>query len=91
MSYACSIDPIRALADLGGPRLSALDLFGLRGEVELAEGDLRDAEAVSAAVAGCDSVFHLAAQTIVGVARESPVETFEVNVRGRLERLRGLS
>jgi CDP-glucose 4,6-dehydratase len=69
-------------ADVGGTRLSALDLLGLRGEVELAEGDLRDGEAVSAAVAGCDSVFHLAAQTIVGVARESPTETFEVNVRG---------
>jgi CDP-glucose 4,6-dehydratase len=50
--------------------------------VELAEGDLRDAEAVGAAVAGCDSVFHLAAQTIVGVAHDSPAETFEVNVRG---------
>ena len=33
--------------------------------------------------AACDSVFHLAAQTIVGAARESsPCETFEVNVRG---------
>jgi CDP-glucose 4,6-dehydratase len=69
-------------ADVGGPRLSALDLLGLREEVELAEGDLRDADAVGAAVAGCDSLFHLAAQTIVGVARESPAETFEVNVRG---------
>jgi CDP-glucose 4,6-dehydratase len=74
--------PDPRIADLGGPRRSALDLRGLRAEVELAEGDLRDAEAVSAAVAGCDSVFHLAAQTIVGVARESPAETFEVNVRG---------
>lgn len=74
--------PDPRLTDIGGPRRSALDLLGLRGEVELAEGDLRDAEAVSAAVAGCDSVFHLAAQTIVGVARESPAETFEVNVRG---------
>ena len=74
--------PDPRLADIGGPRRSALDLLGLRDEVELAEGDLRDAEAVSAAVAGCDSVFHLAAQTIVGVARESPVETLEVNVRG---------
>jgi CDP-glucose 4,6-dehydratase len=69
-------------ADVGGPRRSALDLLGLRDEVELAEGDLRDAEAVAAAVAGRDSVFHLAAQTIVGVAHESPAETFEVNVRG---------
>jgi CDP-glucose 4,6-dehydratase len=68
--------------DVGGPRLSALDLLGIRDEVELAEGDLRDAEAVSAAVADCDSVFHLAAQTIVGVARRSPLETFETNVRG---------
>jgi len=69
-------------ADIGGERLSGLDLLGIRAEVELVEGDLRDAEAVEAAVAGCDSVFHLAAQTIVGVARESPLETFEVNVRG---------
>jgi CDP-glucose 4,6-dehydratase len=74
--------PDPRLADLGGPRRSALDLLGLREEVELAEGDLRDAEAVGSAVADCDSVFHLAAQTIVGVARESPAETFEVNVRG---------
>jgi CDP-glucose 4,6-dehydratase len=69
-------------ADVGGERLSGLDLLGIRDGVELAEGDLRDAEAVDAAVAGCDAVFHLAAQTIVGVARSSPLETFEVNVRG---------
>ncbi len=74
--------PDPRIADVGGPRRSGLDLLGLRNEVELAEGDLRDADAVAGAVAGCDSVFHLAAQTIVGVARESPVETFEVNVRG---------
>jgi CDP-glucose 4,6-dehydratase len=74
--------PDPRIADLGGPRRSALDLLGLRDQVELAEGDLRDADAVSAAVADCDSVFHLAAQTIVGVARDSPVETLEVNVRG---------
>ncbi len=29
-----------------------------------------------------DSVFHLAAQTIVGIARRSPVSTYETNVRG---------
>jgi CDP-glucose 4,6-dehydratase len=74
--------PDPRIADVGGPRRSGLDLLGLRSEVELAEADLRDAEAVSAAAAGCDTVFHLAAQTIVGVARRSPAETFEVNVRG---------
>lgn len=74
--------PAPRLADVGGERLSGLDLLGIRGEVELVEADLRDAEAVAEAVDGADSVFHLAAQTIVGVARESPLETFEVNVRG---------
>jgi CDP-glucose 4,6-dehydratase len=74
--------PAPRLADVGGERLSGLDLLGIREEVELVEADLRDALAVEAAVAGCGSVFHLAAQTIVGVARESPLDTFEVNVRG---------
>jgi len=74
--------PAPRVADVGGERLSGLDLLGLRDQVELAEGDLRDADSVTAAVAGCDSVFHLAAQTIVGVARKSPLETLEVNVRG---------
>jgi CDP-glucose 4,6-dehydratase len=69
-------------ADVGGPRRSGLELLGIAAEVELAEADLRDAEGVAAAVAGCDAVFHLAAQTIVGVARRSPLETFEVNVQG---------
>ena len=68
--------------DLGGPRASGLDLLGVRDEVDLVEADLLDAESVAAAVAGCDSVFHLAAQTIVGVARRSPHETVDVNVRG---------
>ena len=74
--------PAPRQADVGGERLSGLDLLEIGGEVELAEGDLRDSDAVDAAVAGCDSVFHLAAQTIVGVARKSPLETFEVNVQG---------
>ena len=74
--------PAPRLADVGGERLSGLDLLEIRDEVELCEADLRDPEAVTAAVAGVDSVFHLAAQTIVGVARSSPLETFEVNVRG---------
>lgn len=74
--------PDPRLADVGGPRRSGLDLLGIRDEVQLVEADLRDAEAVCGAVAGADAVFHLAAQTIVGVARQSPLETLEVNVRG---------
>jgi CDP-glucose 4,6-dehydratase len=74
--------PAPRLADVGGERRSGLDLLGIREEVELVEADLRDAKAVEDAIAGSDSVFHLAAQTIVGVARESPLETLEVNVQG---------
>lgn len=74
--------PEPRLTDLGAPRRSGLELLGIRGEVEVVEADLRDAEGVRAAVAGCDAVFHLAAQTIVGVAQRAPLETLEVNVRG---------
>jgi CDP-glucose 4,6-dehydratase len=68
--------------DLGGPRRSGLDLLGIGGVVELHEADLLDAGEVASAVRGCEAVFHLAAQTIVGVASKSPRDTFEVNVRG---------
>jgi CDP-glucose 4,6-dehydratase len=74
--------PAPRIADVGGERRSGLDLLGIRDEVELVEADLRDADAVAEAIGGADSVFHLAAQTIVGVARESPLETFEINVQG---------
>jgi CDP-glucose 4,6-dehydratase len=74
--------PEPRLTDLGGPRRSGLDLLGVRAEVEVVEADLVDADGVTAAVDGCDAVFHLAAQTIVGVARGEPRETLEVNVRG---------
>jgi CDP-glucose 4,6-dehydratase len=63
---------------------STLDLLGLRDEVSAVEGDLR-AEGVAARAIdghGVDAVFHLAAETIVGVAAASPVDTFETNVRG---------
>jgi CDP-glucose 4,6-dehydratase len=68
--------------DLGGPRPSGLDLLGIRDAVELVEADLLEAASVRRAVVGRDAVFHLAAQTIVGVARRSPAETLETNVRG---------
>ena len=74
--------PEPRLTDLGRPRRSGLELLGVRDQVEVVEADLRDGEGVAAAVADCDAVFHLAAQTIVGVAREAPLETLEVNVAG---------
>jgi len=74
--------PAPRQTDLGGPRASGLGLLGVEAEVELFEADLLDPAAVTAAVAGCDAVFHLAAQTIVSVAGRAPAQTFEVNVRG---------
>lgn len=65
-------------------RRSALELLGIGGEVAEVEGDLLDAELVRGALAehGVDTVFHLAAQTLVGPAAKSPAATFETNVRG---------
>jgi CDP-glucose 4,6-dehydratase len=57
---------------------------GLCQQVKVVRGDVRD-QALLERVLGeyeVDSVFHLAAQTIVGVANRNPVSTFESNVQG---------
>jgi CDP-glucose 4,6-dehydratase len=65
-------------------RPSGLALLGIDGEVTDETGDLCDAEGLSAAVSQHrpDTVFHLAAQAIVGTALESPVPTFQSNIEG---------
>lgn len=63
-------------------RPSTLRLIGVEGEVEEVAADLRDRDAVAAAVAGRDAVFHLAAETIVGTVRADPLGGFETNVAG---------
>ena len=70
--------------DAGSPPVSGLSLQGIEAEVELVGADLRDARAVGATVGAgeFDAAFHLAAQTLVGPAMESPAATFEVNVGG---------
>lgn len=74
--------PDPRLGDTGSLRPSALELHGISGEVEVVEVDLRDVDGVSEALADVNTVFHLAAQTIVGTAQAAPRETFEVNVLG---------
>ncbi len=63
---------------------SALALTGNEGRCDVVDGDLLDAALLEETVAarGIDTVVHLAAQAIVGVARTSPRSTFEANVVG---------
>jgi CDP-glucose 4,6-dehydratase len=63
---------------------SELLLDGVEQQLAVVHGDLNDPGLVARALGeyGVDTVFHLAAQTIVGTANRSPLATFESNVRG---------
>ena len=66
------------------PVASALAMMGLEDRVSTVTGDICQSGLIERALAEyeVDSVFHLAAQTLVGVAHRAPVPTFETNVRG---------
>jgi CDP-glucose 4,6-dehydratase len=59
-------------------------LTGLEAWVDVVHGDICTEGLVERALAEyeVDTVFHLAAQTIVPTANRSPVSTFETNIRG---------
>ena len=63
---------------------SQLVRSGLIGQVEQVSGELLDYALLRRTLVECaiDTVFHLAGQTIVGVANREPVATFETNIRG---------
>ncbi|CAA9375495.1 MAG: UDP-glucose 4-epimerase [uncultured Gemmatimonadetes bacterium] len=83
----------RALADAGADVVclvrdwvpqSELVRTGLDQRVKTVRGDVRD-QALLERVIGeyeIDTVMHLAAQTIVGIANRNPVSTFESNIQG---------
>jgi CDP-glucose 4,6-dehydratase len=52
--------------------------------VNVVRGDVRDSSLLERALGEfeIDTVFHLAAQTIVGIANRNPVSTFETNIQG---------
>ena len=79
------------MIDRSSSRTSGLTLQGIRGAVDLVEGDLRDAELIDAVLSSghFDAVFHLAAQTLVGPAMSDPVATLDTNVRGTWTLLEG--
>src|SRR5688572_15777868 len=57
---------------------------GLLDNVKVVRGDVRDQATLERALGEyeIDTVIHLAAQTIVGIANRNPVSTFESNVAG---------
>ena len=73
---------VRVFDDLSTGRPVNLD--DLLGDLEVVEGDVRDAEAVHAATQGCAVVFHQAAIPSVARSVADPVATNEANVTGTL-------
>lgn len=63
---------------------SQLVRTGLIGRIDRIAGDLLDYDLLKHTLKdrAIDTVFHLAGQTIVGVANREPVATFEINIRG---------
>ena len=63
---------------------SELAASGLLDRVRVVRGDVRDQEAMERALGEYEiaTVFHLAAQTIVGVANRNPISTLDTNIRG---------
>lgn len=63
---------------------SALALMDLERQLNVVRGDITADGLVARAVAEyeVDTVFHLAAQTLVPTANRSPASTFETNIRG---------
>jgi nucleoside-diphosphate-sugar epimerase len=59
-------------------------LQGVEHDVELVDADIRDAGAVSAAVRGCDAVYHLAYINGTRYFYEMPETVLEVGVKGTL-------
>jgi CDP-glucose 4,6-dehydratase len=57
---------------------------GLCGKVAIVQGDVRDQGVLERALGEYEigTVFHLAAQTIVGIANRNPISTFETNIQG---------
>jgi CDP-glucose 4,6-dehydratase len=70
--------------DRDGASPTGLDLQGIASDVNDVAGDLRNHDTVLRLLTEyrIESVFHLAAQAIVGDANASPVPTFETNIEG---------
>jgi CDP-glucose 4,6-dehydratase len=63
---------------------SELVRTGTLDKVRVVRGDVRDQDTLERCLGEyeIDTVFHLAAQTIVGIANRNPISTFETNIQG---------
>lgn len=63
---------------------SRANLAAIGGDVEVVEGDVRDAPTVERCAAGCEVVFHEAAIVSVPYSVEHPQHSHDVNIQGTL-------
>lgn len=63
---------------------NGLDRMGLRPEIQVVRGTIEDQTFLERVLGEyeVDTVLHLAAQTIVGIANRNPISTFESNIAG---------
>lgn len=63
---------------------SQLVRAGTAARIDIVHGDITDYATMERAIAEyeIDTIFHLAAQTIVGIANRAPLSTFEANIKG---------
>ncbi len=63
---------------------SQLIRSGTLSQINVIHGDISDYELLERGIAEyeIDTIFHLAAQTIVGIANRAPLSTFETNIKG---------
>ena len=63
---------------------SQLVRAGTASQIDIVHGDITDYATMERAIAEyeIDTIFHLAAQTIVGIANRAPLSTFEANIKG---------
>jgi nucleoside-diphosphate-sugar epimerase len=76
---------VRVLDNLSSGRRE--NLTGPAAAAELVEGDVRDLEAVRAAVAGCEAIIHLAALVSVQQSIADPLASHAINAGGTLNTL----
>jgi UDP-glucose 4-epimerase len=79
---------VRVLDDLSSGSRANIKHHLSSGNVELFEGDIRDATIVKKSLKGVDAVVHLAALISVTYSVEHPDSTFDVNLAGTLNLLR---